>query len=169
MDAPDTAHVRTVPAVSAHAEHIARIYNHYVLNSTATFDTEPGSVEARRVWLEERSPRHAVYVALHGDEVVGWGALSPYRERPGWRHTAEVAVYLDPAHTGRAIGPLLLGRLVEAARDAQLHVLLSQVVADNHASLAVTERAGFERVALLREVGHKFGEWVDLVLLQKRL
>lgn len=161
--------MRIVPATTEHAEQIARIYNHYVLHSTATFDTEPGSVEARVAWLEDRSPRHPVLVALLGGDVVGWGALSPYRDRPGWRHTAEVAVYLDPAHTGRGIGPRLLDVLVEAARDAGLHVLLSQIVADNDASLAVTERAGFERMATLPEVGHKFGGWIDLVLLQKRL
>lgn len=161
--------LRIEPATTAHAEQIAHIYNHYVLHSTATFDTEPGTVEARVAWLEQRGADHPVFVALTGDQVVGWGALSPYRDRPGWRYTAEVAVYLDPEHTGKGIGPDLLGTLVEAGRDAGLHVLLSQIVADNHASLAVTERAGFERVALLREVGHKFGGWIDLVLLQKRL
>lgn len=158
-----------VPATTAHAEKIARIYNHYVLNSTATFDTEPGSVEQRIAWLDERGPRHPVFVAVVDGEVVGWGALSAYRDRPAWRHTAEVAVYLDPAFTGRGIGPLVLHRLIDAAREAELHVLMSQIVADNHASLALAQRAGFERVALLPEVGHKFGDWVDLVLLHKKL
>jgi len=148
---------------------IADIYNHYVATSTATFDTEPKSVGDRIAWLTEHGDTHPVLVAEKDGEVVGWGALSPYRERPAWRLTAEVAVYLACGSTGAGIGSQLLGALVEAARAAGHHVLLSQIVAENHASLKMAERAGFERVGTLREVGRKFDTWIDLEILRLAL
>jgi len=145
---------------------IAEIYNHYVTTSTATFDTEPKSVGDRIAWLTEHGETHPVLVAEQSGEVVGWGALSSYRERPAWRHTAEVAVYVAAARTGQGVGPRLLEALVGAAREIGHHVLLSQIVADNVASLRMTERAGFERVGTLEQVGYKFDRWIDLELLR---
>jgi len=148
------------------ARAIAEIYNHYVKSSTATFDTEPKSVGDRIAWLTQHGDSHPVFVAEAQGEVVGWGALSPYRERPAWEHTAEVAVYLKQDRTGSGIGGELLQALVDAARAAGHHVLLSQIVAENEASLKITERAGFERVGTLKEVGRKFDRWVDIELLR---
>ncbi len=151
------------------ARAIADIYNHYIATSTATFDTECKSVGERIAWLTEHRDAHPVFVAENDDAVVGWGALSPYRERPAWLHTAEVAVYVAPERTGEGIGPALLAALVDAAREIGHHVLLSQIVAENTASLRMTERAGFERVGTLRQVGRKFDRWIDLELLSLRL
>jgi phosphinothricin acetyltransferase len=147
------------------ARAIADVYNYYVANSTATFDTEPKSVGERIAWLTQHGDEHPVFVAESEGGVVGWGALSPYRERPAWRHTAEVAVYLSAESTGKGIGAELLGALVDAAREVGHHVLLSQIVSENTASLRMTERVGFERVGTLRQVGRKFDRWIDLELL----
>jgi len=148
------------------AEAIADIYNHYVRTSAATFDTAEKSVDEREQWLEAHGDSHPVLVAQRGEEIVGWGALSPWGSRPGWAHTAETAVYLEPNSTGLGIGPILLDALVEAGREAGHHALLGQIVAQNEASLKIAQRAGFERAGYMREVGFKFGEWVDLVVMQ---
>lgn len=145
---------------------IADIYNHYVRTSPATFDTAEKSVAEREQWLESHGDSHPVFVAERCGSIIGWGALSPWGTRPGWAHSSEVAVYLEPRSTGLGIGPLLLGALVEAGRAAGHHVLLSQIVAQNEASLKVAERAGFERVGYMREVGFKFDEWIDLVVME---
>lgn len=145
---------------------IADIYNHYVATSTATFDTEPKTHGERIAWLTSRGDDYPVFVAEKGGEVVGWGTLSPYRERPAWRPTAEVAIYLSPGHCGAGIGRALLQHLVEAARHSSLHVLVAQVVTENTASLALFDRTGFDRVGTLREVGWKFDRQLDVVLFQ---
>lgn len=150
----------------ADAAAIAEIYNHYVRTSPATFDTAEKTVGEREKWLEEHDDAHPVLVVERAGEVVGWGALSVWRARPGWAHTAEVAVYLAPGHTGAGIGPQLLGTLIEAARAAGHHALLSQIVAQNEASIKMTERAGFRRVGYLTEVGRKFDSWIDLVMME---
>ena len=161
---PSDLIIRRATVADAHA--IARIYNHYVLNSTATFDTSPKSLVDREWWLSDRDPRHPVIVAERNSNVVGWAALGPYRERPAWVHTAEVAVYVDVAERGRGVGGILLGALVDEARVLGLHALVSQVVADNEASLKMAERLGFERAGGLREVGRKFGAWLDVVIME---
>jgi L-amino acid N-acyltransferase YncA len=153
-------------ATVADAGAIAAIYNHYVLNSTATFDTQPKTDEDREWWLSDRDPRHPVIVAERDGEVVGWAALGPYRERPAWVHTSEVAVYVADSQRGSGVGSRLLQALVDEGRGLGLHALVSQVVAGNDASIRMAERLGFERAGVLREVGRKFGTWLDVVILE---
>lgn len=161
------AHIR--PAVVQDAAAIARIYNHYIAESTATFDTTPKSEQDRRVWLENRSAAHPVVVVEEDGHVVGWGALSAYRDRPAWAATVEAAVYLAPDAVSRGLGGLVLSRLVTDACATGVHVVVAQVVSENGASLGLFERAGFERVGTLTQVGRKFGRWLDVVLFQKAL
>jgi len=154
------------PAASADAADIARIYNHYVETSTATFDHAPKTVDDRVAWIGGRRAEHPVLVAERDARVVGWGSLSPYRERWGWRLTAEVGVYVDSEATGTGVGPRITEALVESARSSGLHALISQIVADNEPSLKMAERAGFVRVGTLREVGRKFDRWLDLAIME---
>lgn len=161
----------TIVRLAGHddAEKIAAIYNHYVLTSTATFDTVETSARQRIEWLTDRGPEHPVTVAERAGVVVGWGSLSRYRDRPAWDHTVEAGVYVAPEATGAGVGPALLADLVSRAEQIGHHVVLAQIVAVNAPSLKMTERAGFERVGYLTEVGHKFGEWLDIVIMQRRL
>ncbi len=147
-------------------EAITRIYNHYIRTSPATFDTAETTVSERMVWLDSHGETHPVLVAEREGVVVGWGALSPWGVRPGWAHSAETAVYLEPTSTGVGIGRMLLDALIDAGRAAGHHALLSQIVAQNEASLKMTERAGFERAGYMREVGFKFDNWIDLVVME---
>lgn len=153
-------------ATASDATGIARIYNHYILSSTATFDTEPKSVEERAEWIADRDPAHPVFVSERDGAIVAWGALGPYRARRAWGQTAEVAVYVADGMTGMGLGPRMLGALIEAAGSAGLHVLVSQIVSENEASIRMTSRAGFSEVGTLREVGRKFDRWLDVVIMQ---
>lgn len=154
-------------AIPSDATVIAAIYNHYVLNSTATFDTEPGSVDDRLLWLEEHGDEYPVLVAESADGVLGWGSLSRWATRPAWSRTAEVGVYVAHDATGSGVGPALLTALVQAGRRAGLHALIAQIEAGNEPSIKMAQRAGFERVGTLKEVGYKFQSWLDVVLVEK--
>lgn len=156
-------------ATVADAAAIADIYNHYVLTSTATFDTETKSVADREQWLSEHDSRHPVLVVVQGGEVVGWGSLSPWRSRPAYARTVEIATYIADGHRGQGIGRALLVELVERAARAGHHAIVAQITGENAASLALTEGSGFERVGVLSEVGWKFDRWLDVVLLERLL
>jgi len=149
---------------------ILDIYNHQVLTSTATFDLVPRTLEEQRSWLTERSGAHVVLVAVgDGGELAGFGALSPYRERAGYATTVEDSVYVAESHQGRGVGRLLLEALVERARSHGFHALMAKIVGGHEASIGLHRTCGFELVGREREVGRKFGRWLDVVLMERLL
>lgn len=156
-------------AARSDAAALADIYNHYIENSTATFDEVTKTEVERSAWLDAHGPGHPVLIAERDGLVLGWGSLSQYRERPAWRFTAEVGVYVRAGATGAGVGPALLDRLLAEGAEAGHHVLVAQVVSDNAPSLKMFERAGFERVGHLSEVGRKFDRWIDVDILEMRL
>ncbi len=147
---------------------ILAIYNDVIAGSTAVFADEPVPLEERRAWLEARQARgYPVLVAVEGDEVVGFASFVDFRAWPGYRHTVEHSVHVREGRRGGGVGRRLLEALVARARALGKHVIVAGVDASNEASIRFHERLGFERVAHLRQVGCKFGRWLDLVLLQK--
>jgi phosphinothricin acetyltransferase len=157
------------PLTPADAGAAAALYNHYVETSTATFQTEPVTPEAWAAEFAAGDPdRHGAW-AVTGDDgaFAGYLLVQPFKSRCAYRDTAEVAVYLDPAHTGRGLGRAALAHVDAHAASAGLHALLAVVCAENVASLALFARAGYDRVAYLREVGTKFGRLLDVVYLEK--
>jgi len=151
------------------AEAIRTIYNVEVITSTSVFDIEPRSLEAQRRWLEDRSGAHAVLVAVDGDRVVGFGSLSRFKERPAYNTTVEDSVYVDRDHHGLGIGRMLLDALIDTARGHGFHTMIGRITADNASSIALHRAAGFDSVGLEREIGRKFGRWLDVVVMQKML
>jgi len=157
-------------ATVADLEAINGIYNHEVLTGVATWDETPWTAEARLEWFEERVRLDdTVLVAERGDAVVGFGYLSPYRSRSGWRFTAEDTLYITPEAQRSRIGSAILASLIEAASARDLHVLVAVIEAGNAGSIALHARFGFTEVGVKREVGFKFGRWLDLVEMQLRL
>ena len=142
------------------------IYNHYVLNSTCTYQEEPETMDGRRAWFAAHGAAHPVTVATLDGEVVGWGALTPYHRRAAYRNTVENSVYIAPAHHGRGIGKLLLADLIERAKAIGHHAIIAVIDGDQPGSIALHERYGFTRVGLMPEIGFKFGRWCDVHYLQ---
>jgi phosphinothricin acetyltransferase len=160
--------VRT--ATVGDAEAIRSIYNVEVLESTVTFDLVPRSLAAQQEWLEARSGAHAVLVAEDEDgAVVGVGSLSPYKDRPAYSTTVEDSVYVRRDQQGRGVGTLLLGELVAVATDHGFHAVMARIVGGHDASIRLHRGAGFEIVGTEREVGRKFGRWLDVVVMQRLL
>lgn len=151
------------------AEGIRAIYNREVLEGTATFDLRPRSADEQRRWQTERSGAHAVMVAVDGAEVLGFGALSAYRDRPAYSTTVEDSVYVAPGHQGRGVGRAVLRALVEAAEQRGFHTVIGRIAGGNEASVALHERCGFTVVGVEREVGRKFRRWLDVTVVQRVL
>ncbi len=156
--------VRTARPEDAAA--IAAIYNHAVLHTTATFDTEPKSAENRLEWLSDRARQHPVIVAEEDGIVLGWGAFSGWSDRCSYAATVEMSVYIDPAHTRQGLGRTLSSELLRLAPVVGVHNILSRICSENTASLAMAERLGFTTVGTMHEVGRKFDRWLDVVVLE---
>jgi L-amino acid N-acyltransferase YncA len=151
------------------AEAIRAIYNHEVLRSTVTFDLRPRSLEEQEQWLVARSGAHAVIVAVDGDEVVGFGSLSPFRERPAYSTSVEDSIYVRGDQRGTGVGRALLEELIKLATQHGFHTVLARIVGGHEASIALHEAVGFEVVGTEREVGRKFGRWLDVMVMQRLL
>jgi L-amino acid N-acyltransferase len=158
-------------AVAADAEQIRQIYNHEVLTTAATFDLVPRSLDEQRDWLAERSGAFAAVVACHHDapagrEIVGFGALSPYKERAAYRTSVENSVYVRTDVQGQGIGKLLLQHLLDVAAAGGFHAVFARINSAGAASIALHASCGFELVGVEREVGRKFNRWLDVVVMQ---
>jgi L-amino acid N-acyltransferase len=153
-------------ATVADAEQIRTIYNREVRESTATFDLVPRSLGDQQAWLAARSGAFAAIVATDGTEVVGFGSLSPYKERAAYRTSVEDSVYVHADHTGQGTGKLLLGELVEIARRSGFHAVFARIEARGTASRALHVSCGFDLVGVEREVGRKFNRWLDVAVMQ---
>lgn len=167
--APDMNDCSIRLATRADAEDINDIQNHYVVRSTATFLTEPLTLEQRLAWLEGHSPAHPVIVAQADGLVAGWGSLEVFRARPAYRHTAEFSIYVHHERHRRGMGRALLAELVTRARSLGHHALVGGCCSESTGIIALLEASGFSRVAHFREVGRKFDRWLDVVFLQRLL
>ena len=156
-------------ATLADAEQIRTIYNHEVLRTAATFDLVPRSLAEQQEWLSARSGAFSAIVAVAGDEVVGFGSLSPYKERAAYRTSVEDSVYVRQDRQGQGIGQLLLTELLRVAATSGFHTVFARINAAGDASIALHRASGFELVGVEREVGRKFGRWLDVVVVEKLL
>lgn len=156
-------------ATVADAERICEIYNHEVLGSTATLDLVPRSVPEQRDWIQARSGGLAAVVAQVDDEVVGFGSLSFYRDRPGYRTSVEDSVYVARDHHGGGVGSAILGELIDVAGKHGFHTMIARIIGPQEASVTLHKRLGFEMVGIEREVGRKFSKWHDVALMQRLL
>ena len=156
------------PATSDDLPGILKIYNEAVLNTTASYDYEPRTLEHRAAWFEDHvEGNYPVFVALDDDgRVAGWSALNRYHDRKGYRFTAENSVYVAADQRGRGIGRLLMQPLLEAARQRGLHAILAGIDAENEASIRLHAAFGFVKVAHFKQVGFKFGRWLDVIYME---
>jgi phosphinothricin acetyltransferase len=155
---------------------IRAIYNHYVTESTALFDLVPRSLDEQVQWIDEHAGGHPAVVAIAagtaagtGDQVVGFGSLSPFRLRPAYATTVEDSVYLLAEYQGRGIGRMILEELLRLAEAHGFHGVIARITGDNQASIALHAACGFAIVGTEREVGRKFGRWLDVVEMQRLL
>ena len=148
---------------------IRAIYNHYVTESTALFDMVPRTLDEQVQWLDEHAGGHPAVVAEVDGEIVGFGSLSVFRPRPAYATTVEDSVYLLDGQQGRGIGRRLLEELLRLAAAHGFHAVIARITGANDASIGLHAACGFEIVGTEREVGRKFGQWLDVVEMQRML
>jgi L-amino acid N-acyltransferase YncA len=155
------------PAGRADAEAMTAIYNEGIADRVATFETRPREPHEVAAWLADGLP---LLVATEEDgAVVGFARVAPYSDRCVYEGVGEHGVYVARAARDGQVGRRLLEALAAASEQAGLYKLTSRVFADNAASRAVHDAAGFHEVGIQRRHGRLDGEWKDCVLVERLL
>ncbi len=152
-------------------EALTALYNHYVATSHVTFDVALFSVDERREWFSHyaTSGPHRLLVAEDRGHLLGYATSSPFRPKPGYRTTVETTVYVAPDAGGRGVGTALYTRLFEALADEDLHRAYAGVAVPNPPSRALHLRQAFTSIGVFREVGRKFGRYIDVEWFERPL
>lgn len=153
------------------AAQIAAIYNHYVARTVVTFEVDPVAVDDMQGRVAGVQGDGLPWLAAIDDagDVLGYAYATRWRARAAYRNSVESSIYLAPGAVGRGIGRRLYERLLEQLAARGLHTVIGGAALPNPASVALHEALGFSKVAHLREVGHKFGRWIDVGYWQRRL
>ena len=152
------------------AKALSDIYNYYIANTVVTFEEDPVTADDMAQRVSETVGADLPWlVALEGETVVGFAYASKWKGRCAYRHSVEVTVYLSNAMTAKGFGSALYTRLFELLRQKNIHVVLGGISLPNQASIALHEKFGMKKVAHFDEVGHKFGNWVDVAYWHGKL
>jgi L-amino acid N-acyltransferase YncA len=151
------------------ASDLREIYNREVLETTNTFDIEPRTLEEQESWIAEREGALGVVVAEIDGRVVGFASLSPYRPRAAYRTTVENSVYVDQSARGSGVGRALMDELIDVATRRGFHTIVAHIAGGHDASIGLHHACGFQVVGTEREVGRKFGKWLDVIVMQRML
>jgi L-amino acid N-acyltransferase YncA len=160
------------PATLGDIPAIQRIYEHAVLNGTATFELTPpdeAEMTARFETLTRQS--YPYIVACDGDgSILGYAYAGPFRARPAYRWVVEDSIYIAPDAQGRGVGGLLIARLLELCEAAGFRQMIAVIGGSDHMpSIRLHERVGFHEIGVFAASGFKFGRWIDTMLMQKAL
>jgi L-amino acid N-acyltransferase YncA len=159
------------PAVASDMDAITLIYAHHVNHGTGSFETEaPDRTEIVRRWSEVQVRGLPWLVAEEDNDICGYAYASPYRARPAYRHTVEDSIYVRVDRLGTGLGKLLMPALITAAQACGMRQMIA-VIGDsaNESSITLHRRFGFHDAGLLKDVGFKFGRWLDTVFMQRSL
>lgn len=156
-------------ALERDADAIAAIYNHYVGNSTATFETEPVDVATIIERMHDKLERHDFLVGESDGRVAGYAYYGKFRGRAAYGHTVEPAIYVDHAHAGKGYGRIIYDVLMESAASKGYREIVAYIALPNPASIALHRSLGFEQAGLVRRVGYKFDRYVDVAIYQRTL
>ena len=146
------------------------IYNYYVINTHATFDVTPFDVASRTPWFAQfDGARHQCLVAAEDGRISGYACTAPLKTKAAYDTSVEISVYVDPASTGSGIGRRLYDELLPRLSAEDLHRAYALIALPNEPSIRLHERAGFQKVAHLTEVGRKFDRYWDVAWYQRAL
>ena len=169
-DAPLSFEIR--PAVARDVPSLREIYNHYVANSTVTFDERPVTLADIREKIARADKLGYPFLVAEAPsgQILGYAYVLPFRDRSAYRFTVENTIYLGPAATGKGIGSALMAELIARAKAAGIREIVA-VIADKgaDASIALHERFGFREVGRMGKVGYKFDRWLGTIYLQRSL
>lgn len=140
------------------------IYNYEVEKGVATLDINKKTLEDWEKWYDNHNiENHPLIVCETDGEVAGYATLSAYREKEAYKSTVELSVYVSPFHRKKGVGTALMDAIITMAKeDESIHTVVSVITAGNEASRRLHEKFGFAFCGTIREVGEKFGRYVDI-------
>ncbi|SEH80594.1 MULTISPECIES: GNAT family N-acetyltransferase [unclassified Leifsonia] len=152
--------------------HVREIYNHYVANSTVTFDEDAMTLrewKSKFAYLKKLGMPFIVAESPNG-QILGYALVQPWKQKRAYRFTVENSIYLGAASTGKGLGPVLMQELIDRSRAAGLKEIIA-VIADKgaEASIKMHENFGFTEIGRMGHVGYKFDRWLGTILMQKSL
>ncbi|MGZ3750980.1 MAG: N-acetyltransferase family protein [Mucilaginibacter sp.] len=146
---------------------ILDIYNDVILNTTSVYSEQPHTYDMRLAWYRDRiGSGFPVFVAEEDGNLAGFSSFGHFRVWPCYRYTVENSVYVHAGHRGKGLSKLLLQPLIDRAREMGLHAMIAGIDADNDVSYRLHRSFGFVEVAHFKEVGFKFGRWLDLKFME---
>ena len=148
--------------IPSDAEKLSEILNHYILNTSVTFETIAHQTSDMRIKIEENSSSLPWLVIEMNGALVGCAKVSKWRPRPAYDESVEISVYLHPDSTGKGLGKLLYRELLAQLKDLKYHAIMAGIALPNEASVALHESFGFKKVGHFEEVGYKFGRRIDV-------
>lgn len=163
--------LRLRDVVAQDAAAIAAIYAHHVLNGTGSFELDPPDMAEIAKRMDATTTAGFPYIVAELDgKITGYAYAGPYRPRPAYRFTAENSIYVHPDYIGSGVGSLLMAELIDRCEKLGLRQMVA-VIGDsaNTASLKLHRKFGFVETGLLKDIGYKFGRWLDVVLMQRNL
>jgi L-amino acid N-acyltransferase len=155
----------------AHGEAILDILNEQILTSTAVYEYVPRTPDWMATWFKTKEAKGFPVIGLESETgaLMGFATYGVFRDRPAYKYTVEHSVYVHKDHRRKGLGRTLLERLIVAAREQDLHVMVGGIDATNAVSIALHEQLGFVHAGTIRESGFKFGGWLDLAFYQLTL
>ena len=164
---PDNTLIRN--AQTQDAAELADLYNHYILNTPITFDTEPYTVEARAQWMQQfnTTGRHRLLVAEHEGRVIGYACSQQFRPKRGYDTSIETSIYLHHNTTARGLGSQLYTALFDVLKDEHIHRAYAGVTLPNEASVSLHKKFGFQELGVFNEVGFKMDQYWSVQWLEK--
>ncbi len=150
------------PVCIEDSRRICDIYNHFVQNTSVSFEEVPVSQEDMEKRIETVTSSYPFLVYESKEGVVGYAYANKWKERSAYRFTAEVTVYIHKDHPRKGYGSELLKALLDDLKTRDIHVLIAVIALPNEQSIQLHERFGFKKVAHFTEVGYKQKRWIDV-------
>lgn len=163
--------MQLISCTEEYASQILDIYNDAILNTTALYDYKPWTMETMRIWFETKRLHNFPVIGVVDEDgrLMGFGSYGQFRIRPAYKYTIENSLYVHRDFRGRGLGKILLAEIIEHAKDQQFHCIIGVIDAENEISIGLHESFGFEHVGTFKQVGYKFGKWLDATFMQLTL
>lgn len=152
----------------SHASSILSILNEAILTSTALYDYKPRTLESMVNWFKTKEDRRFPVIGIENDlgQLMGFASYGSFRDWPAYQYTVEHSVYVDKAYRGQGVAKKLLGELIKIAKQQNYHLLVGGIDTNNSISIKLHEAMGFDYAGTMKQVGFKFGQWLDLAFYQ---
>ncbi|MBL0012359.1 MAG: N-acetyltransferase [Flavobacterium sp.] len=146
---------------------ILEIVNHAILHTTSNYLYEAQTLNDQAKWFEDKKSKgFPIFVADQNGIAIGFGTYGTFREKIGYQFTVEHSVYVAPDQIEKGIGRMLMLALIESAKEEGYHTMIGGIDAENTGSIEFHKKFGFEETGVIKEVGFKFGKWLDLQFMQ---